>query len=195
MEIPPRGAAGGRGGGRGRAGPGGGPRRGCCGDRGRPPRTGAPPPSAPPAAAAAPLGGISMTCPQCGAPMPPEGVICDYCGSRQDVDLRAGPPLRREATARASTVPTTMAPSRPSGWRSRARLSSTDATPAWVCSSGAENLEQWLSQAVGPVWEVNRPLIQHLIEHPRHQPERLATPGLLLRRADEPRPVAANAAA
>ena len=26
---------------------------------------------------------------------------------------------------------------------------------------------------MGPVWEVNRPLIQHLIEHPRHRPEPL----------------------
>ncbi len=114
-----------------------------------------------------------MTCPQCGAPLPSEGVICDYCGSRQDVDLQGW------ATAAAGNDGGELHCPDDHGPLASIRVAIEGTPELHRCDTclglflGRGVLEHWLSQAVGPVWEVNRPLIQHLIEHPRHRPEQL----------------------
>ncbi|KEF40636.1 MAG: hypothetical protein ER33_15965 [Cyanobium sp. CACIAM 14] len=114
-----------------------------------------------------------MTCPQCGAPLPPEGVICDYCGSRQNVDLQGW------ATAEAASEGEDLHCADGHGPLVAIRVAIAGAPAFHRCDTclglflGRGALEHWLRQAVGPVWEVNRPLIQHLIEHPRHRSEQL----------------------
>ncbi len=114
-----------------------------------------------------------MNCPQCGAPRPSDGVICDYCGSRQDVDLQGWATTAAAVDGEHLRCPDDHGP------LASIRVAVEGVPDLHRCGTclglflGRGALEHWLSQAVGPVWEVNRPLIQQLIDHPRHRPEQL----------------------
>ena len=83
-----------------------------------------------------------------------------------------------------------MAPSRRSGWRSRARLSSTAATPAWACSSGAEPWSSWLEPGRRPSVGGEPSADPAPDRAPPAPTGAAALPGLPpLRRTDAPRPV------
>lgn len=109
-----------------------------------------------------------MNCPSCSAPLPSGELVCRYCGSRLDVDLqgwaqaavtgswadRLCPDCRRPLDAvqlASSAAPVHLG-------------RCPDCLGLFLGSGGIETL---LSRGVGPVWEVNRPLLDALGEAPR----------------------------
>ncbi|MBM5821473.1 MAG: hypothetical protein FJ082_03160 [Cyanobacteria bacterium K_Offshore_surface_m2_011] len=109
-----------------------------------------------------------MNCSSCSAALPSGELVCRYCGSRLDVDLqgwaqaevtgrwadRLGPDCRRPLDAvqlASSAAPVNLG-------------RCPDCLGLFLGSGGIQTL---LSHGVGPVWEVNRPLLEALGEAPR----------------------------
>ncbi|MFQ6537752.1 MULTISPECIES: zf-TFIIB domain-containing protein [Aphanothece] len=108
-----------------------------------------------------------MTCPSCGAPRPPRGVVCAYCGTRLDLDLRGWAHLQAGGVSTDLQCPDC-----------GTSLEVLQLGPAGTISLGRcpdcmglflplGSLELLLDQAVGRVWNVDHSLLQTLADSPR----------------------------
>ena len=109
-----------------------------------------------------------MNCGCCSAPLPSEGVVCAYCGSRQDVDLRGW--ARYQATGAREDLHC------PDGHGCLEEIRLNPPFEAvWLgrCPTclglflDRGGLEQLLEQAVAAAWQVDRELLDALASHPR----------------------------
>lgn len=116
-----------------------------------------------------------MRCASCSAPVPPTGVVCAYCGSRLDVDLQGWPRCASSGTSGRRRdwqcpdghgVLEEMRLGRPEAEVSLGRCATC---MGLFLDRGA--LEHVLERAVGTVWEVDRRLLNALVEHPRAERE------------------------
>ena len=111
-----------------------------------------------------------MNCPCCSAPLQDGGPRCAYCGSFVDIDL--------EGWARAEVQGPRADLHCPDGHGplEAIRLSHPSAISLDRCPTclglflEQGTLQQLLREAVGPVWEVDTPLLNSLVESPRSQP-------------------------
>ena len=111
-----------------------------------------------------------MNCPCCSAPLQDGGPRCAYCGSFVDIDL--------EGWARAEVQGPRADLHCPDGHGplEAIRLSHPSAISLDRCPTclglflELGTLQQLLREAVGPVWEVDTPLLNSLVESPRSQP-------------------------
>jgi len=110
-----------------------------------------------------------VNCPCCSAPLQENTVVCSYCGSRQDVDLQGW--SRAEASGPSADLRC------PDGHGplEEVRLGREGNLRLGRCSNclglflTPEALEQLLIEAVVPVEEVNRALLDQLVNHPRSE--------------------------
>lgn len=114
-----------------------------------------------------------MNCPGCSAPLTAGDLHCSYCGSRVDVDLQGWARAGSDGFRPDLHCPEGHGPLETIRIGAAADLA-LDRCP--VClgmflERGA--LEQLLSQAVGPVWEIDTPLLNRLAENPRSSPASL----------------------
>ena len=111
-----------------------------------------------------------MNCPCCSAPLQDGGPRCAYCGSYVDVDLEGW------AKAEVSGPRTDLHCPDGHGPLEAIQLSHPSAISLDRCPTCLGlflehgSLQQLLRQAVGPVWEVDTPLLNSLVESPRSQP-------------------------
>jgi Zn-finger nucleic acid-binding protein len=111
-----------------------------------------------------------MNCPCCAAPLTEGDLHCSYCGSRVDVDLQGWALGSRDGFRPDLSCP------EGHGALETIRIEAAADVPLDRCPAclgmflerGA--LERLLSQAVGPVWEVDTPLLNRLVENPRSRP-------------------------
>jgi Zn-finger nucleic acid-binding protein len=114
-----------------------------------------------------------MNCPCCSAPLTEGDLHCSYCGSRLDVDLQGWARATSDGFRPDLSCPEGHGPLETIRIGAAADLP-LDRCP--VClgmflERGA--LDALLRQAVGPVWEVDTPLLNRLAENPRSGPGRL----------------------
>jgi Zn-finger nucleic acid-binding protein len=108
-----------------------------------------------------------VNCPCCSAPLAPTQVVCAYCGSRLDVDL--------EGWARAEISGSWSDRHCPDCRQPLDSVRLGDGVPVSLgrcpgCRGmflEPGSIEILLSRGAGTVWEVNRPLLQALVEAPR----------------------------
>jgi Zn-finger nucleic acid-binding protein len=109
-----------------------------------------------------------ISCASCSAPLPARGVVCAYCGSRVDVDLRGWSHLQPSGLSEQLHCPdghgaleTLLLP----GGDSPIELGRCPRCLGLFLPLGG--LEQLLDRAVAPVWSVDHQLLHNLAEHPR----------------------------
>jgi len=109
-----------------------------------------------------------MNCPGCSAPLPAGELVCRYCGGRLDVDLQGW--AQAEVTGRWADrlCPDCRRPLDAVQLESSSAGVSVGRCPDCLgLFLGTGGIETLLSSGVGPVWEVNRPLLDALGEAPR----------------------------
>ncbi|MCP9792875.1 zf-TFIIB domain-containing protein [Vulcanococcus limneticus Candia 3F8] len=119
-----------------------------------------------------------MNCPGCSAPLPASELVCRYCGSRLDVDLQGW--AQAEVTGswadrhcpdcRCPLDAVRLEPAVTAGSAATRDAGSVSLGRCPTCLGmflGTGGIETLLSSGVGPVWEVNRPLLDALGEAPR----------------------------
>jgi Zn-finger nucleic acid-binding protein len=110
-----------------------------------------------------------MNCPCCSAPLQDGGPRCAYCGSYMDVDL--------EGWARAEVSGPRADLHCPDGHGPLEAIQLSHPSPISLdrCPTCLGlflehgSLQQLLREAVGPVWEVDTPLLNSLVESPHSQ--------------------------
>jgi Zn-finger nucleic acid-binding protein len=109
-----------------------------------------------------------ISCASCSAPLPAQGVVCAYCGSRVDVDLHGWSHLQPSGLSDQLHCPDGH------GALETLELPGVDSTiELGRCPTclglflPLGSLEQLLDQAVAPVWSVDRQLLHSLAERPR----------------------------
>jgi Zn-finger nucleic acid-binding protein len=111
-----------------------------------------------------------MNCPCCSAPLAPGGVVCAYCGQRLDVDLQGWTHLQRIGVAADLQCPDcrtnleSVQLDAPAG----ARLDRCPDCLGLFLPLGS--LNTLLDAATGPVWTIDRRLLNQLVEAPRSAP-------------------------
>ncbi len=116
-----------------------------------------------------------MNCPGCSAPLPAGGLVCSYCGSRLDVDLQGWAQAEVSGSWSDRPCPDCRRPLEAVQLQPGGAPGAGGGEPVTVgrCPDclglflGSGSIETLLSRGVGPVWEVNRPLLEALGEAPR----------------------------
>ena len=114
-----------------------------------------------------------MNCACCTAPLGGPGVLCPYCGSRQDVDLRGWAHLRGSCREVELSCPDGHGP------LEEVMVGAPDAVAVSRCPTclglflDRGTLLDLLDRAVGTTWEIDRQLLEELSANPRHGPSEL----------------------
>ncbi len=114
-----------------------------------------------------------MNCPCCSAPLQDGGPRCAYCGSFVDIDLGGWAKAEVGGPRADLHCPDGHGPLEAIQLSHPSPISLDRCPTCLGLFLEHGSLQQLLREAVGPVWEVDTPLINSLVETPRGQPRAL----------------------